>query len=88
MGSCYAKPLAADANLNLQVDVDDNAEASEAYYIKSMPTFVFFKNGQEVGRMSGADESQLRTWVRRLRLAGTQFTCFTPLCEGSVLRLY
>jgi thioredoxin-like negative regulator of GroEL len=62
--------------------VDDNAEASEAYNIKSMPTFVFFNNGQEVGRMSGADEAQLRTWVRRLRVefapapAGTPFACF------------
>ena len=61
--------------------MDDNAEASEAYNIKSMPTFVFFNNGQEVRRMSGADEAQLRTWVRRLRLefapADSQFTCFT-----------
>ncbi len=37
-----------------KVNVDDNPQSAVAYDIASMPTLIFFKNGQIVGRLVGA----------------------------------
>ena len=36
-----------------QVDADNNAEISSKYGVNAFPTFLVFKDGNEVGRMSG-----------------------------------
>ncbi|XP_070541288.1 thioredoxin-like [Ptychodera flava] len=49
----------------LKVDVDDNSETAETYNISAMPTFVFFKNGKELERFSGASEEKLRATIAK-----------------------
>lgn len=39
----------------LKVDVDDSDDLAEEYEVSAMPTFVFLKNGEEVGRSVGAN---------------------------------
>jgi thioredoxin 1 len=61
-GPCIqmAPGLAAFARANsgkvkvLKLDVDDNPKTSERYEIKSIPTVIFFKDGQPVFRNPGA----------------------------------
>ena len=36
-----------------KVDVDENANLAEKYSISSLPTLVFFENGQEIRRITG-----------------------------------
>ncbi|XP_077981657.1 thioredoxin-like [Glandiceps talaboti] len=44
----------------IKVDVDDNGETAEANGVSAMPTFIFFKNGEKVDSLTGADEKKLR----------------------------
>ena len=37
-----------------EIDVDDNPELSKDYKIKSVPTVIVFKNGEEVTRLIGS----------------------------------
>jgi thioredoxin 1 len=37
-----------------KVDVDESTELAEAFGIQSIPTLIFFKDGQPVERLSGA----------------------------------
>ena len=39
----------------IMIDIDNAAQISEVEQISCVPTFVFYKNGKEVGRFSGAD---------------------------------
>ena len=41
------------------MDVDENQAAMQSAGVKSMPTFVAYKAGREVGRVSGADLNAL-----------------------------
>jgi thioredoxin len=50
----------------IKVDVDDNAETSEACEINCMPTFQFYKKGAKIDEFSGADESTLKEKVSTL----------------------
>jgi thioredoxin 1 len=53
-----------------KIDVDANAEAAEQCGIQAMPTFQFYKGGQKVGEMKGANESALRvSFSRRQRFS-------------------
>ncbi|XP_063729549.1 uncharacterized protein LOC134857112 [Symsagittifera roscoffensis] len=44
----------------IKVDVDAAEEIAAAYKIQAMPTFKFFKGGEMIGEMVGADESKLK----------------------------
>jgi thioredoxin 1 len=46
-----------------QVDVDALAGVAQRYQVRSMPTFVFIKGGQEVARFSGASVEKLRATI-------------------------
>ncbi len=66
-GPCQAiKPKyheMAEANEDvvfIEIDVDENEDTSEKYRVNAMPTFLFFKKGEKVGEMQGANENQLR----------------------------
>jgi hypothetical protein len=53
-----------------KIDVDANAEAAEQCGIQAMPTFQFYKGGQKVGEMKGANESALRvSFLRQQRFS-------------------
>jgi thioredoxin 2 len=50
----------------LKVNTEENPQLGGQYGIRSIPTMVLFKNGQEVDRVSGALSSdQIRQWVQR-----------------------
>ena len=50
----------------IQVDVDECDETAAKCEVEAMPTFQFFKNGQRVLQVTGADEDQLRQGLERL----------------------
>ncbi len=50
-----------------KVNVDDNPQSAVTYDIASMPTLIFFKDGQIVGRLVGArPKSYYATYLREL----------------------
>ena len=51
--------------LFFKVDVDENAETSEAEGIKCMPTFLFYKDGTQVDKLEGASEEGLRDKINK-----------------------
>lgn len=68
-GPCQAMaPVIADLanSLNgkarvLKVNIDKNQSVSASYSIRSVPTFIIFKNGREVWRHSGTlDKASLK----------------------------
>ena len=46
-------------------DVNEGDDVAQAYDIEMMPTFVVFKNGQEIERVASGNEHSLRELVRR-----------------------
>ncbi|EDK47070.1 thioredoxin [Acetobacter pasteurianus] len=44
----------------LKVDVDQSPEIALAYQVSSMPTFLFFKNGEQIHKVVGANPSALK----------------------------
>lgn len=57
----------ADKLVILKVDVEDLRELSGARFaIGSMPTFIFFKNGESVERFSGANAEKIESTIQRL----------------------
>lgn len=42
----------------IKVDVDSFDDTSKIHNVRSMPTFVFFKNGKKTGSVSGAQSSK------------------------------
>ncbi len=60
----------ADINKNqmrcLKLDTESHQSAGATYQIRSIPTLALFKNGKEVGRISGAmTDTQLSQWVNQ-----------------------
>jgi thioredoxin 1 len=48
----------------MDVDAEENVELAERYQIRSVPTLILFKNGDEVSRCNGFQStSMLREWV-------------------------
>lgn len=41
-----------------QLDIDKNQESADAAGVNSVPTFIFYKNGEEVKRLQGETEGQ------------------------------
>ena len=49
--------MAVDVQIG-KLDIDDATDIAAKFNIRSVPTLVFFKNGQEVDRMMGAKPAQ------------------------------
>lgn len=47
----------------VKVDVDENEDTARKCNINCMPTFKFFKDGQEIDSMEGADEGGLKAMI-------------------------
>mmetsp|Transcript_22501 Transcript_22501/g.31733 ORF Transcript_22501/g.31733 Transcript_22501/m.31733 type:complete len:106 (-) Transcript_22501:96-413(-) len=50
-----------------KVDVDDAEDVASACDISSMPTFIFFKDGKELHRFSGASAQMLEETVAKYK---------------------
>jgi len=49
-----------------KLDTDAEPAIAQRYAIRSIPTLIVFKNGEEAERVSGAlDPARLRTWLAR-----------------------
>lgn len=73
-GPCrYAAPSYGKMSIDfddvvfLKVDVDQNRDVTMDNKINAMPTFVLFKDGTMIDRITGWNESKLRTLVERYR---------------------
>jgi thioredoxin 1 len=50
-----------------KLNIDDNGETPTKFNVRAIPTMIFFKGGEEVGRMVGSQTLQtLKTHVDRL----------------------
>ena len=45
------------------VDVDESEAVAQKYKVEYMPTLVILKAGQEVGRVVGADEAEIKSMI-------------------------
>lgn len=50
----------------LKIDVDNVPAMAEKYGVRSMPTFVFFRDNKEIARFSGASVEKLTETIRSL----------------------
>lgn len=48
----------------VDVEVDDLANVVRQESIAAMPTFVLYRDGSEIGRVTGADENKLVTLIK------------------------
>merc|ERR1712227_224938 len=55
----------ADSATLVKVDVDKNAETAEAVGISCMPTFLIFKDGEQVDKLEGASEQGIRDLIAK-----------------------
>lgn len=51
----------------INVDVDKNRDILSVHTVKSLPTFIFFKNGNAIHRLEGANAEQLKHDVARFQ---------------------
>lgn len=54
-----------DKVLFVKVDVDQAEELSQKYEVEAMPTFVFFKDGDVIHRVVGANVDQLKADIEK-----------------------
>ncbi|KNE67782.1 thioredoxin [Allomyces macrogynus ATCC 38327] len=50
----------------LKCDVDEQAEVAQEFGIRAMPTFMFFKGGEKVDEIVGANPGKLQTAIASL----------------------
>lgn len=58
-----AKEIKGKAKIG-KLDVDKNQETAQKYNVMSVPTLIFFKDGQEVERMMGVQSKE--TLIKKL----------------------
>jgi thioredoxin-like negative regulator of GroEL len=75
----FAAAAPADKIAFYKVDVDEQEQISQEVGIKAMPTFVFFKNGQKLSDVVGANPQKLQVSVSSLDSSFTSLTMhFSP----------
>lgn len=47
----------------LKVDVDEASDIAQEYAVAAMPTFIFFKNGEKVETIVGANPQKLQAYI-------------------------
>ena len=51
-----------------KVNIDESEDAPIRYGVSSVPTLIFFKNGEEIDRQVGfADEDELSNWIEEMK---------------------
>ncbi|CAD5111804.1 DgyrCDS1077 [Dimorphilus gyrociliatus] len=56
----WAKEAEYESIKFVKVDVDEVGELAEEFGIQCMPTFMFFKNGEKIDEISGANKDRLK----------------------------
>jgi thioredoxin 1 len=49
----------------LKVDVDELSDLAQEYGIRAMPTFMFFKDGEKVDELVGANPNALEEKIKK-----------------------
>ena len=49
----------------IKIDVDEADELAELLGVSAMPTFKFFKNGEQVDELVGASEAKLKEMIKK-----------------------
>lgn len=49
-----------------KVDVDEQSQVASEVGIRAMPTFVFFRNGEKIETVIGADPSKLQGAITKI----------------------
>jgi thioredoxin 1 len=49
-----------------KLNVDENPRTSEQFTVRSIPTFITFKNGKQIQRQSGASPALIRDMIQKL----------------------
>jgi thioredoxin 1 len=49
--------------LFIKVDVDKNKPTGKEYSVTNLPTFLFFKNGEKIDELEGAEEDKLKKMI-------------------------
>ena len=51
-----------------KVNIDESEDVAIRYGVSSVPTLIFFKNGEEIDRQVGfADEDELSNWIEEMK---------------------
>ena len=50
----------------MKVDVDNNSDLSNTFSINLLPTFIFFKQGKDIDRFTGADLTKIKRQIDKL----------------------
>ena len=51
-----------------KVNIDESEDAAIRYGVSSVPTLIFFKNGEEIdGQVGFADEDELSNWIEEMK---------------------
>ncbi|WFD29382.1 hypothetical protein MSPP1_000391 [Malassezia sp. CBS 17886] len=50
-----------------KVDVDDQSQIAQEVGVRAMPTFAFFRNGQKIDEIVGADPAKLQTAIQNVK---------------------
>lgn len=51
-----------------KVNIDESEDSAIRYGVSSVPTLIFFKNGEEIDRQVGfADEDELSNWIEEMK---------------------
>ncbi len=51
----------------MKIDIDKNGDLSDKFSIRVLPTFVLFKQGKEIYRLIGADSTNLKREIDKLK---------------------
>jgi thioredoxin 1 len=51
----------------MKINVDKNDDLANRFSINVLPTFVLFKQGKEISRLTGADSTNLRREIEKLK---------------------
>ncbi len=51
----------------IKIDVDKNNDLSDKFSIRVLPTFILFKHGKEIYRLTGTDSTNLKREIDKLK---------------------
>jgi len=51
----------------IKIDVDKNNDLSDKFSIRVLPTFILFKHGKEIYRLTGTDSTNLKRVIDKLK---------------------